>query len=405
MHLKIIICGLFVACAMGVTGAGLAEDEQRQAQAPAASQAQAPSAPADAHLKSLAVEFIEKTLKASNVEEILAELKRTLADVYIPVMREMVQGDYPGAPEANAATASQLAKMLTFMDYMRKAGDELDAAIADNRAAMISDAAEQIARTVTESEIGDGQRLLDLPAVKKALDAFYALSKLVTGFTYADSRKLSEFSAWANGLSLDVTQLVPGTPGGPKSPPTAQKMLKAQGIMDDVLRRSHLDEMAENVRRFAREVFVETAPMSDVERTELRQKIDQFEFMYTMQRAVVIGVAPSAVAASLTDEQLEALQGYVRSAPFTKAFDLIRDAVKAATACTKEDVLEARKALEDVDKKMKLSERGQEQDRLSAQWQALLDKWNEILKNRISPETRRGLEQSFDDLQLRNPPI
>lgn len=414
MRLKIIICGLFVACVMGVAGAGFAEDEARQAQppaapqgqAPATPQVQAPAAPVDAHLKSLATEFVEKTLKASHAEEIFAELRRTLAQVYIPVMREMVQGDYPGAPETNAATASQLAKMLTLMDYMRKAGDDLDAAFAENRAAMISDAAEQIARTATESEIGDARRLLDLPAVKKALDAFYALSKLVTGFTYADSRKLSEFSAWANGLSFDVTQLVPGTPGAPKSYPTAQKMHKAQGIMDDLLRRSHLDEMAENVRRFAREVFVETAPMTDQERTELRQKIDQFEFMYTMQRAVVVGVAPSVVAASLTDEQLAVLQGYIRSASFTKAFDLMRDAVKAATACTKEDVLEAKKALENIDKKMKLSERsGEEQDRLGAEWQALIDKWTETLKNRISPETRRGLEQSFDDLQLRNPPI
>ena len=344
-------------------------------------------------------------LQSSHAAEIFDDVRRTLRDVYIPVMRGMVQGDYPGAPETSAVDAAALAKMLTVMDYLRKAGDELDAALTEYRSAMISDAAEQIARTANSSEVADLRRIVELPAVQKTMTAFYGLSRLVTGFSYEDSRAFSAFSAWAANLSIDLSQVMPGQ-GDSRPVPSARKVLKAQALMNDLLRISHLDEMSGKVSRFAREVFAETAPLSDSDREKVRQKIDQYEFLYNMQRAVVMGIAPSVVAASLTDEQLATCDAFVRSPAFAKAFDLLFNAVGAATAYSKDDVLEAQKALQDLDKKTRLTDRSEaERDDAKAQWQALIDKWTEILKNRISPETRRGLEQSLDDLQLRDAPI
>jgi uncharacterized protein with PIN domain len=263
-----------------------------------------------------------------------------------------------------------------------------------------------MAKSAGALDINDARRLLDLPAVRKTLDAFYATSKLVTGFSYEDSRTFSEFSAWANTLAIDINQLIPGRQGGSTGIPSRDKVVKAQALVEDILQISHLDEIVGEARRFAREVYAETAPMPDDERQQLLGRIDQFEFTYNMQRAVVIAAAPSLVAAALKSEQLEALHGYVRSPAFVKLFDLLRDAVKSATACTKDDILEARKAFKHFGKTMKLNERSaEEQERAKQEWQALADKWAKILQERISPETRRGLDQAFEELNPGGPPL
>ena len=93
-----------------------------------------------------------------------------------------------------------------------------------------------------------------MPAVRKSLDAIYAATKLVTGFSYEDSRSFAEFSAWARDLNIDLSQAVPGAPGKPSSPPSKRKLAQAGAFVDDLVRLSHLDEMVGDVRRFMREV-------------------------------------------------------------------------------------------------------------------------------------------------------
>ena len=393
MRLKIVISSLLVAFAVGAAGAGLAQDKPPQEQAAV-----------DPQAKRVAQNLIEEALGLSHAAEIFDDLRRTLRDVYIPVMRGLVQGDYPGAPEADVASASALAKMLTFMDYLRKAGDELDVALSEYRGAMLSDFSEQMAKAANASELSDARRLFDLPATRKTLNAAYAMSKLVTGFSYDDSRTFSEFSAWARNLNLDITQVMPGNQDRTKPVPSGRKVLKAQAFMNDLMRISHLDEIVADAECFARDVYAETVPASPEEREKLRHDIQQYAFMYNLQKAVVIGIAPSVVAASLTDEQLETLTGYLHSPAFAKAFDLLRDAVKSATAYTKEDILEAQKSITDLDEKSKLRN-PEEREKAKAEWSALFDKWTEKLKEKISPETRQGLEQSMDELQLRDAPM
>jgi hypothetical protein len=395
MRLKSIISGVMIAAAGALAPASVAQEKPPQT-----------AVPVNAEAKRLAQSLIEEALQAAHAAEIYADLRRTLREVYIPVMRELVQGDYPGVPAPDAKTAAAMAKVLTLMDYVRKAGDELDSALSENRDAIISDVAEQVAKTAEVPEIKDVRDVLQLPAVRKTLDAFYAMTKLMTGFSYEDSRSFSEFSAWVNGLNFDFSQGVPGTTGHPPVEPSKRKLARAQAFMEDLIRVSHLDEMVADVKRFVRDVYAETAPMSGEERQELLDQIDQFDFTYNMQKAMAIAVAPTVVAAALTDEQLATLHGFVRSPAFVRAFDLCRNLVKAGTAFTKEDILGAQKSFEELDRKSKIRERSSdEQDKSKAEWTALARKWTEILKNRISPETRSGLEKALDDLQGGEPPI
>ncbi|MBI4723712.1 MAG: hypothetical protein HY765_01435 [Rhodomicrobium sp.] len=391
MRLKSIVPALFMAFAGAFAPASLAQDKP-----PA-------EAPVNPEVKHLAQGLIEQGLQASHAADIFSDARRTLREVYIPTLRDMVQGDFPGMPAPDPKTAGTLAKLLTFMNYLRKAGDELDVALSENREAMISDAAEQIARTAKPAEIRDVQGVLQLPAVRKGFDAFYAVTKLLTGFSYEDSRTFSEFSAWVETLNFDLEHM-PGTPG--RAVPSKHQIAKAQALMDDLINVSHLDEMVADVKRFMREVYAEIAPMSEEDRQELRGEIDQWEFTYNMQKAVILAAAPSALAAALTGEQLDTLHGFLRTPAFARVFGLLRDAVKAGTAFTKEDILEAQKSFEDIEEKSKLRERSPgEEEKAKAEWNALAEKWQEILKNSMSPDTRSGLERSLKDLQDEGSPI
>jgi hypothetical protein len=378
---------------VAVAPAGLAQDR------PAA------EAQADPELKDAARGLIEDALKVSHAAEIFADLRRTLREVYIPAFRDMVQGGVPGVPAPDARTAAKMAKLLTVLDYARKAGDELDAALSENREAMISDAAGQIAKTAKPFEIKDVREVLKLPAIRKGLDAFYAMTKLITGFSYEDSRTFSAFSAWAGRQELDVQQALPGAPGN-GAVPSKRKIAKAQALVSDLVTVTHVDEMVADVKRFVRDVYAETAPMSEEDREELRSQADQFEFMYNMQKAVTLAAVPSVAAAALSEEQLAAIHGFVRSPAFAKAFDLLRDAVHSGTAFTKDDILEAQKAFETLERNAKARERDEgSHDKAKAEWDALLDKWAGIIESRISPETRSGLERSLKDLQDESAPI
>ena len=426
MRFRLLLPALLIAFAGAFAPAGIAQDKPAPADKPivqekpaapdkAAAQDKPPAQAraADPQVKEAARGLIEEVLKFTHAAEISSDLRRTLREVYIPALRDFVAGNTPGVPAPDPKSATAVAKVLTFLDHARKAGDELDVALSENREAMISDVAEQMAKTANTADIDSIRAALKLPAVTKGLDALYAVSKLLTGFSYEDSRTFTAFSAWASRQDFDlpknfpgIPQLIPDAQAGSEAVPSRQKVAKAQALVSDLLSISHIDEMVEDAHRFTRDVYVETAPMSGPEREALREQVDQFEFLYNMQKAIALAAAPSLVAAALTDEQLSVVHGFVRSLAFAKLFNLLRDAVKAGTAFTKGDVLEAQKSFEDLEKKAKGEERSSaKEDRIKAEWDALADKWAEILKKRISPETREGLERSLGDLKEEGLPI
>jgi hypothetical protein len=396
MRLKPLLSGLLIASLGALAPVSLAQDKPPQI-----------AEPVNPEARRLAQGLIVEALQRTHAAEIFADLRRTLREVYIPAVRDMVQGDFPGAPQPDAKAAAAMAKLLTFLDYLRKAGEELDVALAENREAMISDFADQMAKTANPPDLKEVRNILQLPATRKALDALFEMSKLVTGFSYQDSRSFADFTSWASRLNFDFSQALPGSPGGsPQAGLSKRKVAKAQAVVEDLLKVSHFDELATDIRRFARDVYAETAPMSEEDRQQLRDEIDQYEINYTMQKALVIAIAPSVVAQGLTDDQLAILHDFIRAPAFAKAFDLVRNAVRSATAFTKDDILEAQKSLEDLEKQSKLREGGREaQEKAKAEWDALTEKWTKVLKERISPETRAGLERSLEDLRKNGSPI
>ncbi len=426
MRFRSLLPALLMAFAGAFAPASIAQDKPAAQDAPAVQDkpivqdkpaAQDKSAAqvqqADPQVKQAARGLIVEVLEITHAADIFADLRRTLREVYIPAVRDFVMGNTPGIAAPDPKTAAAAAKVLTLMDLMRKAGDELDLALSENREAMISDVAEQMAKTAKAGDIDGVREALKLPAITKGLDALYAISKLLTGFSYEDSRTFSSFSAWASRQDLDMPksfpglqQFIPGPQQGGDAVPSKHKLAKAQALVNDLLQVSHIDEMVEDAQRFMRDVYAETAPMSGNDREALREQVDQFAFLYNMQKAVVLAMAPSVIAASMTDEQLAIMHGFVRSPAFAKLSNLLRGAVKAGTAFTKADILEAQKSFEDLEKKANVQERGTaEEKKVEAEWDALAEKWTEILKQRISPEVRDGLDKAVGDLKDEGAPI
>ena len=384
-----------------------AQDKPVTQDKPAAPQAPAAEAQVDPQVKEAARGLIEELLRLTHAADIFGDLRRTLREVYIPAVRDFAMGDSPGITAPDPKSAAAAARLLTYMDHLRKGGDELDVALSENREAMISDVAGQMAKTAKAADIDGVRATLKLPAVTKGLDALYAVSKLLTGFSYDDSRDILRlFRPGPAARTSTIKRCFRGLPQGGDAVPAKHKIAKAQALVNDFLSISHVDEMVEDAHRFVRDVYAETAPIPEEDRQALREQADQFEFLYNMQKAMVLAVAPSLMAASLTDDQLTMVHSFVRSPAFAKLSGLLRSAVKTGTAFTKEDILEAKKSFEDLENKAKGQERSAaEENKIKAEWDALADRWTEILKNRISPETRSGLERALEELKDQGAPI
>ncbi len=345
---------------------------------------------------------IEGLVAISRAEEVFADARRTLKDVYIPVFRDAIQGDLSGTPAPDRKTADTMAKALTVLDYARKAGDELDAAITENRAAMISEAAALLAQSVTGSELKDMAEVLALPAVRKGFDTVYAATRLVTGFSYDETRTLSEFSAWTANLAinLDFSNGIPGTPGSGTPPPSQRKLTKSQALLNDITKLSRLDEMSAQSLRFLREVYLPTANLAEEERAQLKAQVDQWEFAYNFQKSLVISVAPFALAASLSDEQLAIIHTFVRSPAFARIFHLLQNVIAVGTSFSADEIVTAQKFFDALDDKSKADQRSpDETEKYAERWTAFGKKWGDILVSRISPDVLNGLKRSLAAMQ------
>src|SRR5579864_1477116 len=122
MHLKPLLLGFLIA-AGAMAPASLAEDPSTQI-----------NKPANQETKRLARSLIEQILQVTHAEQLFGDMRRTLREVYIPAVRDLVQGDFPGT-QPDPKAAAQMARLLTFLTYLNKAGDEVNASLAENRQA------------------------------------------------------------------------------------------------------------------------------------------------------------------------------------------------------------------------------------------------------------------------------
>ena len=357
-----------------------------------------PAGPQDIAAKERAArDLIVEALPASRAPEIYEDLRGTVREVYLPVLRDAASGNVPGMPAPDAKMADVMAKLLTFLTYALKASDEADASAKANRDAIIADVAALLARHASAAEINNARELLRMTAARKGFDTVYAASRLATGFTYEETRSMQEFSAWANRLGQGFSGATPPGNGGV---PSAEKIAKAQAIVNDLLRISRIDDMVADTIRFLREVPLKVAPVTEEERAEYSAQLDQYEFMYTMQKGVLIAAAPAVLAAVLNEEQLAKLHDFVRSPACAKMFLLFYDVVRAAATFTAPDIQAVQDFAAKANANGELTPRGPEEEALAeAEWEALRKKWSDRLMESVSPETREGLERSMKDLQ------
>lgn len=353
----------------------------------------------------LARDIVEETLKLARAEDIYNDLRRTLKDVYIPVLKEATEGGYPGVPAPDPARAAAMAKTLTFLTYVQKAGDEIDGAIRDEISAAISDAAILVASHATAEELADTRRLLAEPATRKVFEIFYAASQFTTSFNYEETRTLAEYqaliSSWADTLDVDPSQFIPGLPGGGASPslPSSRKIEKAQALIADMIKITRLDDMVSDAKRFARDVYSKLAAKSPQEREDLISQIDQMEYVYTMRKSLALAMGPLITAGILTDEQLATLHTFVRTPVFAKVFQLMHTVVQKSASFTTDEIQSTQTLLKDIEQKSGGPRSVEQQKRIDDEWAAFAEKWQARLLDRLTPETRAGLEASYRALR------
>ena len=344
--------------------------------------------------------LMSRALVPARLPEIYADLRRSVREVYLPALRDTLRGDRPDQPPLDADQRDALAKVADLFEYSLRASDELEPFLAENRNAIILDVATLQAKYLSLAEIHALGELLDMPAMRKIFNAVYAASRLFTGYSYEDMRSYYAQSAWLGDLKStlkDHPLMSPDTP-----PPSAEKLAKATAIITDFMRVSRLDEMLQDIIRFARDVQPESGKASEGKgkEQEAQNQIEWLEFFYNLEKSMMLSAGPPTLAAMFTDKQLDQLHLLILSPVMTKTFGLLQETVRAATSLTRQDIQSLKTFSETAEKNGLFKKRTKEEEQqLKQETEALGQIWRDRAWNYLKPETREGLSRAIRDVQ------
>ena len=344
--------------------------------------------------RELAAALIGETVEASRVPEIYADLRRAIATLYLPYMKEqLAEGEFS---HLGPDVREQLEAVTRLLDYSLRAAEELEPVWAENYEAMVGDVAELLAEQETGEQLYLAGEMLRTPAARKGFSTLYAYSRLMTAFTIEDVHQSKAMSEWMNDLKFDAENN-PFT-NQEMTPPPRERVAKAEAIVADFMRISRIDDMVGEITRFTREVVLNVETLDEAQRTQVREGIEQFEFYYNLGKSMALAIAPSSLATALDDEQLAKFHLLILSPVMAKTFGLFHGVIREATSFTSRDISEFSALAEEAEEaEQPRSPAERREDK--AEWDALAAKWREVFESRLSPETREGLEQAVEDLK------
>lgn len=361
--------------------------------APHAQEQALPSAEpqAVAERQRILAEIIARALPASRLPEIYADLRYALGELYLPALREMLSD--PETAESDPETLARITAVVPVIDYALRAASELDPVLSASRAEMIADIAAHQAKYSTADEIRLMGEFLDTPATRKGFNAIYAFSRFITAYDQNDIRASKEMSAWMKDWKFDAKANPFAQPNMPPPPPG--KVAKAGAVVTDFLRVSRVDDMVADIVNFMRNVVLEVDALKPEEADMVRAGLQQFEFYYNLGKSMAMAIAPSGLAAVMSDDQLGKFHLMLLSPVTAKSFNLLYSALREATSFTKQDITEFRQLAAKAEAAgEKWQDNPELQTKMNADWGALADKWRARLEAGLSPETRQGLETS-----------
>lgn len=343
-------------------------------------------------------DFISRALAPSRLPEIYADLRRAVGEVYLPALRDTLDGGTSDQPDFDEEDIVTFKAVADFLEYSLKASNELEPFLSDNRDAIILDFATLQAKYTSSAEIEALSELLELPAMRKIFNTLYAASRLVTGYSYDDMRSYYTQSAWLNDLSSSLADN-PGL-GPEKQPPSAEKIAKAGALITDLFRVSRLDEMVQDIVRFAKDVQSEANLALEDEDTDVKSQIEWLEFFYNLQKSIAMSAGPSMLATLFTDEQLNQLHLFILSPVTTKTFGFVHETVRSATSLTPQDIRALKRFSEKAEQEgLFLKRPPDEQAQLRQEIDALAAIWRDRAWEYLTPETREGLVQAIERLE------
>jgi hypothetical protein len=362
--------------------------------APFAQEQTLPSAEpqAVAERQRMLTEIIARALTASRLPEIYADLRYALGELYLPALRDMLSD--PNAAERDPEALAKITAIVPVLDFSLRAARELDPVLSTVRDEMIADIAAHQAKYSSAEEIRLAAEFLDTPATRKGFNAFYAFTRFLTAYDQNDIRASREMSAWMKDWKFDANANPFAQPNLPPPPPG--KVAKAGAVVTDFLRVSRVDDMVADVVNFMRNVVLEVDALKPEEADMVRTGLQQFEFYYNLGKSMAMAMAPSGLAAVMSDDQLSKFHLMLLSPVTTKSANLLYSAVREATSFTKQDITEFRQLAAKAEAAgEKWQDNPELQTKMNAEWEALAGKWRERLSASLTPETRQGLETSI----------
>lgn len=336
--------------------------------------------------------LIDETLRIMRIEDIYSEVRYAARELYLPYYESLaLKLSERGADPKQVQNIEAIAR---FLGLAVTASDELEPVLERRRDEMIADYAAAFARHMTNAQLDLVEDALGTPAARKFGNILYAYSRIVTGYNKADFRSLDDVISLALELDIkfDKNPLEPGD--GP--PPSPESVQKAGAIVSDFLRVSRFDDIIADIVSFGNNTLLKLDSLEPSERSEIKNGIQQIQFYYNLVKSMAVAVAPSALANSASLDDLDKLHRIVLAPIMSKSFNLLYDLVREATSFSALD-LATMKQLAERGEALDQQGRG-DQDKIDEEFEALGEKWAEILMSSLTLETRLGLEEAIEDL-------
>lgn len=344
----------------------------------------------------LAKTLIVEVLEISHVGDFYRDIHQSTAEAFIPALEMFSKHKWPD-PHAD----QQMQAMADMLRDALQVGDEGIAFIEANREELISDGAKYIAKYATLEQLKAADEAVKLNVTKKTLDALYNYMRIYTDYKHVDAQNIYDivmfFVPRVDNIEIRNKDLFEN--GFPKKVPPQARVVKAQGIINDAVRISRIEEMTDKILRFFQDVVLPNTPLEQQE--TLKSYIGWGVLKYNFVKNVVVGGAPSIVAAFLDDEELDHVAVFVNTSTFRDFYAKAYQAVEIFTSITPQDVSDARLFGEAVIKNTSLqTQLSEEQEKQAkADFEALGQKWGKRLETAISPATLEKFKRSAEKVK------
>ncbi|GEM_PF-4129813 len=366
-----------------------------------AQQGQEPGASSEA--TDVSVRLVEKFVEVSRLPDLYANLLKNL-NMASHVDAELVQQKEVETSSSPISELPLLQALIPHLAVINAAGADLQTGFAENRTALILDAAELVKLALSEDQRQKFLALLKLSGVRKIFDVFYALVEPPANWSEQDSKTFAKFRVLADAMKAAGSNRS-SVAAFEFDEPSLESIDVAKVILADALAVTHFADMRNSAALFLKDIALPRAELvAEKQSRDALEGITAFADMASGTHEELAESGSASLAGLLSLEQLEELHEFVKSDAMRKLSDQLQKIVNAIALISPDEADEVQAFMNDPKLLAALEMPPETAKLIEAQLSLLGVKWLFTLSESISPETRDKLLAAWISISMQASP-